>query len=199
MFLCQNTRTGLAAESVHTQKCKGEKIIFQLAVDAILILAPLIWLNRIDKIKKIPQWLGLFPDKPVVELVRVFKIFFVLVGISVAVSVIFYITNTSDLENVATVVKSIVGVSPFLLIYLLVVRVFAEELFFRGFLVQKIGVFGSSAAFALAHALYGSYTEIIGAFLLGWWLAVAFKRYNSIWANYIAHVLYNLLALMLIL
>jgi len=105
----------------------------------------------------------------------------------------------NDLENVGTAIDKIMQLSPFLLAYLLIVRVFAEEVFFRGFLVRKLGVVPSTVVFALAHSLYFSYAEVLGAFVLGLVLATWFSRKKNIYPVLAAHFLYNLMAVMLIL
>lgn len=83
--------------------------------------------------------------------------------------------------------------------YFLVARVFAEEFFFRAFLVPRIGVIGSSLAFGLAHITYGSAAEVIGAVVLGAILGIAYSQKKSLLANFLGHFLYNALALVVFL
>lgn len=85
-----------------------------------------------------------------------------------------------------------------MIVYLLVVRVFLEEWFFRGFLVKKTGVLFSSILFSIAHIGYGSYVELFGAFILGLVLAIYFKRIQNLWPLVAAHLLYNLFAISVI-
>ncbi len=89
--------------------------------------------------------------------------------------------------------------APLFLVYLLVVRVFAEEVFFRGFLVKRIGALGSSFAFGLAHIFYGSATEIAGAIILGFVLAKSFEANKNLLPNIFAHFLYNLIIVFILL
>lgn len=70
-----------------------------------------------------------------------------------------------------------------------------EELFFRGFLTSRLGVFGSSVLFGAMHLAYGSTVEIIGAFLIGIVLALTFRLSKSITPCILAHMGYNVLAI----
>ncbi|MDO8627609.1 MAG: type II CAAX endopeptidase family protein [Candidatus Diapherotrites archaeon] len=83
---------------------------------------------------------------------------------------------------------------PFLL-YLFIVRVFAEEIFFRGLLTNKIGIFFSSVVFGIMHAGYFSFLEIFGAFALGLVLAYFYKKNGTLVPNIVAHIIYNLTVL----
>lgn len=97
------------------------------------------------------------------------------------------------IDDLAPVKEAAAGLAaqPSLLAYLLVVRVAAEEVFFRGFLVPRMGVLGSGVLFGLAHAFYGSLAEVLGAGLLGFILGYAFRKNGSLAPNLAAHALYN--------
>src|SRR3989344_5061878 len=72
--------------------------------------------------------------------------------------------------------------------------IFSEEFLFRAFLVPRIGVVLSAALFGIAHLSYGSVAEAVGAFALGIILGIAYKQNKSIVPNFIAHMLYNFVA-----
>ena len=74
----------------------------------------------------------------------------------------------------------------------------AEEVFFRGFLQQKIGLAPASVLFALAHISYFSISEVLGALAIGLLLGIIFKYSKSIYAVIIAHALYNLTSIIMI-
>ncbi|HRS42694.1 MAG TPA: CPBP family intramembrane metalloprotease [Candidatus Diapherotrites archaeon] len=97
--------------------------------------------------------------------------------------------KVSDLNLVS---EEILRYSPIAIVYLFLVRVFLEEWFFRGFLTPRLGVILSSALFAIGHIAYGSIIEIIGAFVLGVFLSSTYKKYNNLWPNVFAHIIYNL-------
>jgi hypothetical protein len=71
----------------------------------------------------------------------------------------------------------------------------SEELFFRGFLTSRVGVLASSLLFGAMHLAYGSTVEILGAFLIGIILALAFKLSKSITPCIVAHMAYNAMAI----
>jgi len=103
----------------------------------------------------------------------------------------------NDLEKVGEVILENLTASSMGFIGLLVILVFVEEFFFRSFLVPKIGIILSTIFFTILHTGYGSIAELIGVFFLGLILAYWFKRNKSIFQNYIGHLLYNLLAILL--
>jgi uncharacterized protein len=101
----------------------------------------------------------------------------------------------SDLDLVTEKIKLL---SPFFIFYLLIIRVFLEEWFFRGFLVYKTNILFSSILFAIAHFGYGSIVEVVGAFILGFVLAYYYKKINNLYPLYAGHVLYNLFVIVII-
>ncbi len=106
--------------------------------------------------------------------------------------------HTNDLQPVGKTILFLLAQSPIALAYLLSIRVIAEELFFRSFLVPRVGILASTIAFAAAHVLYGSALQVIGAFVLGLILAYYFRKNNSVYPNIVAHALYNMSALILL-
>ncbi len=84
------------------------------------------------------------------------------------------------------------------LFFAVAVSPIAEEVFFRGFLQQKIGLVPASVLFALAHISYFSVSEIAGALAIGLLLGIIFKYTKSIYPVIIAHALYNLTSIILI-
>lgn len=84
-------------------------------------------------------------------------------------------------------------------IYILVFAIFfaplSEELFFRAFLVPRIGVLFSAFVFGLVHLAYGSVIEVVGVTLVGIILALVFKTSKSITPCILTHMIYNLLSI----
>ena len=125
-------------------------------------------------------------------------LFFALVVVSLILSNLLVAAGVTDLENVAESVLRIRAQAPLLLLYLLTVRPIAEEVFFRSFLVPRIGIWGSTILFAAVHVFYFSVAELIGAFILGLILAKAFQHNKNIFPNIFAHIFYNFLAIALL-
>ncbi len=167
-----------------------------ILLDALLILAPLFFIAFIERKKLSAQALG-FPAKQgwAEGAIISAKIFLALIVYSLLLAVIFSFVYPNGLESVKQVASTLAATSPILLIYFFVVRVFAEEFFFRAILVPRIGIVASGILFGLAHIGYGSAAEVIGAYALGIILGIAYKQYRSIVPNFIAHMLYNFVAL----
>jgi len=169
-------------------------------VDALLLGIPAAWIWREKKFnlqitkKKIftvAEALGFKKETWKETLKKTIILFVLLLYTAFIVGSILFVLGLNDTHLVQEKVQELL-LSPLTIAYILVVRVSAEEIFFRGFLTQKIGILWSSVLFAAAHYSYGSIAEIIGAFLLGILLAAYFQRSKSLLPNILAHVMYNL-------
>ena len=127
---------------------------------------------------------------------KTIKLFALLALASFTIGIILVLAKLDDTYKVAEAVSKL-KFMPIVLVYILVVRVTAEEVFFRGFLVKRAGIVLSAALFALAHLMYGSIAEVIGAFILGLILAKAFQLNKNLYPNILAHIAYNIAALTL--
>lgn len=181
-------------------------IAAEALLDALLFGIPLLffYLHKKNAVKE----LGLEKEKLSKSAKYTLIIFGALFAVAILVQGLVSFTEFNDLEKVSEAIEQ-VKVFPLLFAYITLVRVVAEEFFFRGFLIgffdstaKKLGLgakwFGvlfSSVVFGLAHYGYGSVAEVAGAFSLGLVLAYFFKRYNNLYSNIFAHMLYNVLAL----
>ncbi|MBU1120348.1 MAG: CPBP family intramembrane glutamic endopeptidase [archaeon] len=120
------------------------------------------------------------------------ELILLLLIVSVVISLLANAFSVNDLQNVEGTISRL---PVYVMVYLLIIRVLAEELFFRGFLVNLIGVVPSSIIFAAFHFSWNSVIEVIGAFVAGLILAYYFKKNQTIYPNIIAHVCYNLLVI----
>jgi membrane protease YdiL (CAAX protease family) len=133
-----------------------------------------------------------FKKKQVIEGAFVFLVLFSLL---LGEAFILYNFHILDTGNVAKIIEK---QSNFDLLIAVTLGPIAEELFFRGFLQKKTGVFITSIVFALLHSGYGSIAEILGAFIasmvFGWWV----KKHDDVVPTIIAHAFYNMLSILLI-
>ncbi len=108
-----------------------------------------------------------------------------------------FLLTAAAVNDTYRVAEAVAGMRllPAFLAYLLVVRGIAEEVFFRGLLAKRLGVLLSSVFFAAMHVLYGSFAEVLGAFVLGLILAKAFQLNKNLYPNIFAHVAYNAVAI----
>lgn len=178
--------------------------IESLLIDSILAIVPCIVLLHGKKLSmqqafsEIKKEFGLHFDG-IIDFKRTLVLTAILLIVSIILSTVFLSIGFTDLEKVGNVIEKLKQTQPALLIYLLVARVFVEEFFFRGFLSKKTGALVSSLAFAAAHFTYGSMAEVIGAFVLGYILAKAFEKNKTLVPNILAHMLYNVFTLLLLL
>jgi len=167
-------------------------LFIDFLIDFFFIFFPVFFILRNKRqIKKALGELGIKHSKPGFLFKKTSVLFLALFGIAFALGIILFLLNMSDTQAVFEAIDSIKKESIFLLFYFLLIRVTGEEIFFRGFLVKRIGIFPSSAIFALMHVFYGSVAEVIGAFVLGIVLAFAFKKNNNLMPNIFAHIFYN--------
>lgn len=171
-----------------------------LLLDFFLFCFPVLFIIRNKKKfewKKILAELGIKNPKAGFFFKKTTKLFLQLVAVAIILSIALVAIGFNDTQSVFETISAIKTQSVFLLFYLLIVRVTAEEVFFRGFLTTRIGMLASSALFGLAHFFYGSIAEMIGAFFLGLVLSRAFLKNKNLMPNIFAHILYNFLVLIL--
>jgi membrane protease YdiL (CAAX protease family) len=104
-------------------------------------------------------------------------------------------TNPTDLSNVT----DLDFLSPPVLFVLVAVIPVAEEIFFRGFLLEKIESFAgqniaivtTSVLFGIAHMGYGKIFPVVMPMIMGLLLAYVVIRTKNLFAAIIAHVAFN--------
>jgi membrane protease YdiL (CAAX protease family) len=164
---------------------------------AFAMVFPFFWLRIIKKYswkKTINELLPKIKD-PKIELIGALRLFLLLFVAFVILSMILSVIGLNDLDKVANFIEQeredLLGFG-----VIVTVILFVEEFFFRAFLIKRIGMFWSTIIFAAAHISYGSVAEVIGVFALGLILAYWYKKNNSLAQNYLAHVLYDLVAIL---
>ncbi len=172
-----------------------EVLITNFLLDLGLLLVPLLFILVIEKKKPALKDFGFKTKGAIDDMALSSKIFLTLLVYSFLLSFLFFVIGLNDFQGVQEGIQRIVELSPFLLVYFFLVRVFLEEYFFRAFLVPRVGVVVSSVLFGITHYGYGSVGEIVGATFLGMILAIAYKQHGRILPNYIGHLLYNLIAI----
>ncbi len=122
------------------------------------------------------------------------KILLLLVFAAIWLQLVIRFLGLDDLELVSQAVEESFALLP-MFFWLVMLRAVSEEVFFRGLLVDKIGVFGSSLVFGILHIGYGSIAEVVGAFVLGLILAKAYQLNKNLYPNILGHALYNAMAM----
>lgn len=109
---------------------------------------------------------------------------------AMAVSSIFLIFGQQqDVSKVSNILQQ-VDISEILIV--LGIGSFVEEIFFRGYLQRKTNILFASFIFGYFHIIYGSWSEVVGAFFLGIVLGVCFKRTKNLFVSTFAHFAYNI-------
>ncbi len=122
-------------------------------------------------------------------------LFLIVLLLELSITLIGDITKISFATNAC---EAITGMPLWFIFFILVVGPIDEELFFRGFLVKRIGIILSAVLFAVLHAGYGSTfgIDIIAAFVFGIIAGYIFKKTSSIYPSLIGHILVNVIAVL---
>jgi hypothetical protein len=176
-------------------------LVFQLLiVIGLLIIIPIIWyyiVNRYD-LRKIFEKLKLtFVNIDIaflwgiVATIIIFLIFFAIEFLLIVLGF-----NSDDLGNIQDLEKYFTPASLFILVS---VQPIAEEIFFRGFLLDKIGsfagqniaIFSTAILFGLAHMSYGKLYPVFFPMIMGVFLAYIVIKTRNIYASIFAHIFFN--------
>jgi hypothetical protein len=160
-----------------------------LVFSLTMLAAPMWWLGRQGKdTRKALSELGLGRKSLVPN---------ILLGIPLTVGILLMLLvllqaylalGIADSEKVAGIVKD----APlFIVLLAVVVNPFTEEIFFRGFLVPRIGVLPAAAVFSLSHFAYGSVAEVVSVFFIGIVFGLVYMRRRSLVPVIVSHIIIN--------
>lgn len=112
-----------------------------------------------------------------------------LVGLVVLVEVLVKVFHYEPLNPQA---DSIVGAITLPLAFALALSAgVCEEIFFRGLLQKRLGVWGQAIVFGLFHLSYGTPLQVIVPALLGLFFGYLVRRGASLWVPITAHFVYD--------
>jgi hypothetical protein len=188
----------------------SEAILFNVFFDVSLIaLAVSIAVRKERSLKAAVQSLGFKSMRPAKLFGETARLFAGLIVAAFLLGLAMSAFGVNDGSLVSeTLVEESAELFPFFL-WLMALAVISEEIFFRGLLIgafagffkgffrareqvsRNLGVFASTAVFAVLHAGYGSLLAVAGAFFLGLILAKCFELNRNIYPNIIAHGFYN--------
>jgi len=175
-------------------------IIQLILVFLFFILVPILWFKVINgySLPQIYSTIGLTREN--LDLTIVWGIITAICAFTVvfAISIILSLlgVDVSKASNIGEL-KQFFSIPT--LFILIVVQPFAEEIFFRGFLLVKLssilgitaGIILSSILFGLAHLSYGNIYPAAMTALVGVVLAVSVVRTKNLYTSIIAHTLFN--------
>ena len=117
-------------------------------------------------------------------------------AIALVVSVVLAsVLGAIGIEDSALVQQSIFGMPLLVLLWAVSITPIAEEMFFRGLVLQKFGMVPSSILFALMHVFYGSIVEVGGAFCIAIVFCYLARKRKNIVAPIIAHIAFNVFSI----
>jgi membrane protease YdiL (CAAX protease family) len=177
-------------------------LIFQLLlIIGLLVIIPVIWyyiVNNYD-LQKIVKKLKLTSENidvaflwGIISVIIIFIIFFAIELILIALGV-----DPEDLGNIQDLEKYFTPATLFILVS---VQPIAEEIFFRGFLLDKIesyagqnvAIFSTAILFGLAHMSYGKIYPVLFPMIMGVILAYIVIKTRNIYASIFAHITFNI-------
>jgi CAAX amino terminal protease family. len=168
---------------------------------ALSLLFPLIVFSYLlakgNRLVPIIRSLGLSRDKITLRNIGLgIVVFMAILALEFGMGIFEQVTHVSLPTNVNIVFS---GMPLYLYLFTFIVAPFDEETLFRGFLVPRIGIIGSSLIFAILHFGYGSISELIAAFIFGLIAGYAFKKTRSLYVSILGHALVNFLTIALLL
>ena len=182
-------------------------LLFQLTlVFGLLVVIPFVWYIIVNEcmLKEIFLRLKLKLENidiaflwGILAAIFTFVIFFIIVTLLIWLG-----ENPQELGNLPDLERLFSPASLFLLI---ATQPIAEEIFFRGFLLEKINsfagknvaIFSTAVLFGLAHMSYGKIYPVIFPIVMGIFLGFIVIKTKNLFSAIIAHISFNLIVLIL--
>lgn len=147
-----------------------------------------------NDLPKIIKSLGLSIDRLTKKsIVNGIILFIAIIILEIAITIFSNVTNIPLPTNVSTLFN---GLPVYFFVFTVLIGPVNEEIFFRGFLVPRIGIVPGAIIFALLHAGYNSYSELFGAFVFGLLAGYVYKKNGSLYSTILAHMGVNALTVL---
>jgi len=173
-----------------------EEMIGSLVLYALMVLVVVLSIGKWKNFKDFTSKLGIKETDVRKGLVTAFLYLAILIVVSTLIGIAMgYLGFQQDLGRVTDVLKE-AGFADLLII--LTVASFVEEVFFRGYLQRKTNILFASFIFGYFHIIYGSLSEMVGAFFLGLVLGKEYDQTKNLFAPILSHFFYNLVTIMLL-
>jgi len=192
-------------ENAYTEITERSMILNTLLMLIFLILIPVLWLYSFNNLtpREILHHLKLRKQNLGISISLALLAFsLMMVVLLIAGMLIKYYTGRVE-NDVARSIATKLSIPA--IIFIGIVQSSGEEIFFRGFLIEKLslknnkhaGVLLSSLLFGLAHLSYGTLYQIILPFIIGCILGYTLLKSQNLISVIIPHAMYNTLALLL--
>ncbi|RLF31848.1 MAG: hypothetical protein DRM98_04895 [Thermoplasmata archaeon] len=179
-------------------------LIFQLFIAFfLLILIPIIWYILVNNCSSKEAFNRLKLRLENIDIAFLYGILAAICMYILSFLLVFLLQSMgakiSDLSNIPDIEEMFSPVSMFLLIAVMPV---AEEIFFRGFLLDKISsfagdkfaVFSTAVLFGIAHMSYAKVFPVLFPIIMGLLLAYIVVKTKNLYSSIIAHVTFNIAA-----
>jgi len=188
--------------TMETVKLTESMILFSSIITVLIFVGtPFVWYLLVNKysIKEMLNHLKLKLEGidsaflwGVVAAIAMMVIVFV-IGI-----ILYYGANVSE-ENLSNVEDLAGNLSIVSMFFVIVFQSISEEIFFRGFLLEKIGsvagdvmaIFVTAVLFGLAHISYGKVYPVIMPVIMGVFLGFVVVKTKNLFSAITAHMLFN--------
>lgn len=182
-------------------------LIFYLGFSFVFfILFPILWyllVNSISIKQSLSRIKVTFKNIDIAFLWGILTVF-IIFGITFVIEFALQYSGAdiSDLSNIPDLEALF---SPPVLFFLVAIMPIAEEIFFRGFLLDKFedfagknfAILSTAVLFGIAHMSYGKIYPVVMPIIMGLVLAYVVIRTRSLFASIIAHVTFNVTVIIL--
>ncbi len=174
----------------------------------LMVIIPMLWYVLVNRLRfsEILQRLRLSRERlgPALYWGIVTAIAALMLSVVLDVIILRFGVDTSNLSNIPQLQQ--LFPLPALLV-LITVQPIAEEIFFRGFILEKLsafagpttGIIGSAVLFGVAHLSYGMLYTVVMATGLGVLFGIVVVRTKNLYASMLAHILVNVTSISLFL
>jgi hypothetical protein len=179
----------------------------QIIIIAVFIIVPILWYILVNKIgiKEIFSRLKLVRENLGIAVLWGFFaaiIIFALIFALTLALIAFLGYDPNDLSNIPDIQRLF---SPITIFFIVGIQPIGEEIYFRGFLFEKIEKYGGSwfsiaitaTLFGIAHMSYGKIFPALMPIVMGIVLGYIVFKTNNLYSAIIAHVTFNLTSLSL--
>jgi membrane protease YdiL (CAAX protease family) len=185
-----------------------EPVILLSSIITVLIFigTPLLWYLLVNKfsIKEMLYHLKLRAERIDAAFLWGIVVAAVMIAIMIVLGALLYRSGVSqeDLSNIEDIAGNIPVVS---MLFIIVFQSIAEEIFFRGFLLEKIesiaggimAIFITAILFGLAHMSYGKIYPVVMPVIMGIFLGFVVFKTKNLYSAITAHMLFNLTSFIL--
>ena len=174
-----------------------------LVAIGIFIVVPLTWYSLVNKLKIQEAFIQMRLRRVGIDyatlwgILTVFLMFGITLCIGLLVTIFGY--DLSDSSNITDLEQTFSLPSLFIIVAF---QPIGEEIFFRGFLLDKISKFSSKETaiiltailFGIAHLSYGNIYPAVATGILGLLLAYMVVKTKHLFTSIVAHILYNVIS-----